>query len=412
MRQAAPSFIASPVDRTQDQGWHVASFRLLWLVAFCVPWGDMVLLPGEIQASRVLTIVAAFTWILAVWSGKRFRTVTATQLFMLAFVVWAGANTFWSEDSWRSVRRMLSYSQLFLDAWLVYQLVRTADEYRSIMQAYVLGCYVLFAGLMYNFISGVAQGDGRYTAPGLDPNDLASTLALGIPLAWYLAFTSRKGLWLNRLYIPCALTAALLTASRGGLVTVVISMGFPLLAMPSISRRAKIALVVMVTICAGSVVYFWSDISVGRLSTILDQLSARDMNGRVEIWQRGFEVFLDNPLLGVGAGAFGATVVGGVGAELAAHNSYLGVLVEHGLIGLVCFLLIAFSLIRQTWWSPPLERRLWFVMLLAWGVTLSTLSWENREVTWLIWGMCSVQRYRQAAPVRRFRTHSIRPAYA
>jgi len=59
MRQAAPSFIASPVDRTQDQGWHVASFRLLWLVAFCVPWGDMVLLPGEIQASRVLTIVAA-----------------------------------------------------------------------------------------------------------------------------------------------------------------------------------------------------------------------------------------------------------------------------------------------------------------------------------------------------------------
>ena len=384
----------------------IAAFRgsrtlwLLWLLAFCIPWGDMVLLPGDIQASRLLTLVAFMVAIPQLIRSRRFRTPTSTELVMLVFVVWAAADVFWTLEPDRSVRRVLSYAQLSFNAWLFYQFVRGTEDYRRILQAYVLGSYVAFAGLIFNFVSGVAQGDGRYTAPGFDPNDLAATLALGIPIAWYLVFTGGGARWLNRLYVPCALTAVLLTASRSGLVTLAVSMMFPLLAMPRISMRAKIALVLVALFCAGSYFYFLSDVSVRRLSTIVDQLSGGDMNGRVDIWQRGFDVFEENPILGVGGGAFGATVVGRSGAEVAAHNTFLGVLVEHGLVGLLLFLGIISGLVRRSLRSPSLECRLWTVVLAAWIVALFSLSWENRELTWLLWGLCSAQPWRRGFPGR------------
>ncbi len=395
-----PAEFSVPAGTAPERGWQAFSFRLTWLLVFSIPWGDMVLLPYDIQASRGFTVVAALAWVVSLFLGKRVRSSTASQLFMFLFIVWAGSNVFWTAEAERSARRILSYCQLSLDAWLVFQLARTVEDYRRILQAYVFGCYVAFCGLTYNFVNGVSQGDGRFTAPGFDPNDLAATLTLGLPIAWYLAFTTRNWLWLNRLYIPCALTAALLTASRNGLVTVAVTLAFPLLVMPKLSFRAKLGLFPVVLLCAGSVGLFWNDVSIGRLATLADKLTFEDMNGRVDIWQRGLEVFQQNPIVGVGAGAFGATVAGRRGAELAAHNTFLGVLVEHGAVGLLFFLAVILSLVRRSWSSPPIECRLWIVMLLAWGVTLSTLSWENREITWLLWGLCSAQPWHKGAKPR------------
>jgi O-antigen ligase len=403
--------MAPPVDSAQERVWHAVSFSILWLLVFCIPWGDMVLLPYDIQFSRLLMVFFSVPSLLLLWRGRRFRASSSTQLFMFMFVVWAGANVLGTTEVERSVRRVLSYGQLFFVAWLVCQLVRSGEDYRKILQAYVIGSYVAFGGLMYNFIIGAHLGDGRYTAPGFDPNDLAATLVLGLPIASYLAFTSQKALWLNGLYVPCVFTAVMLTASRNGLVTLAVSMAFPLLAMPKISLRAKISLLLVGALCTGSVFYFWNDYLVDRLSTISDQLAAGDMNGRVDIWRRGFEVFQENPILGLGGGAFGTAVGSQSGAAVAAHNTFLGVLVEHGVVGLVCFLGIILSLALRSWHSPPLDRRLWIVVLLAWGVSVSTLSWENRELTWLLWGLCSAQPWCKSMRRRAFAS-SPRAVYA
>jgi O-antigen ligase len=264
---------------------------------------------------------------------------------------------------------------------------------------------------MYNFINGTVLGDGRYTAPGFDPNDLAVTLVLGLPIAWYLAFTSRTARWINRFYIPCVFAAALLTASRAGLVALAVSMAFPLLAIPKISWRARMSLVSLAMLCTGGVTYFWSDFSAGRLSTISDQLTIGDMNGRVDVWEQGLEIFKENPILGVGGGVFEAELARRRGSAVAAHNTYLGILVEHGLVGLFCFLGIILSLVVRSWQSPPLDRSLWIVVLVVWGVAVSTLSWENRELSWLLWGLCAAQPWRKKVRRPSF-AHSPRAAYA
>src|SRR5439155_640108 len=60
---------------------------------------------------------------------------------------------------------------------------------------------------------------GRFAALNQDPNDLGLTFALGLPMAWYVSLSQARGAWLWCLYLPLAITAILLTGSRGAVLT-------------------------------------------------------------------------------------------------------------------------------------------------------------------------------------------------
>ncbi len=376
--QLAPSF----------GGWQRISFAMVVLLAFFIPWGDMVVLPYEIQASRVFTLAAAAAWLLHLKAGHPMRPLQFSHRMLALFVLWALANVVWTVEPERAARRALSYCQLFLDLWVVYQCSATVRHYRRLLGAYLLGCGVAFSGLVYNFLIGEFQGDGRYTAPGFDPNDLACTLILGIPAAYYLSSSGPRRSWISWLYIPCAVLASLLTASRGALVALAICVIAPPILTSKLSLRAILSFIIVTVISGGLLMFFWNEISFRRLSTIGEQLATRDLNGRVDIWERGFAAFLEHPVMGVGGGGFGSAV-GSRNRELAAHNTALGVLVEHGLIGLMLFSGAMLSLIARNWRRQWLEEKIWTVTLAGWTVAATTLSWENREITWLLWGLCS-----------------------
>lgn len=385
------------------EGWHRVSFGLVCLLAFFIPWGDMVVLPYEVQASRAFTLVAVVAWVLHLKSGYPVRNLQSSHRLLLLFVLWAGVTVIWTAEPERAARRAISYCQLFLDLWLVYQCCSTARDYRRLLGAFLLGCSVGFAGLAYNFAIGEFQGDGRYTAPGFDPNDLACTLILGIPTALYLPASGRRGAWISWLYIPCAVLASLLTASRGALAALAVCLLASLAITTRVSVRAILSLVLVTVLSGTGLAVFWNEISFRRLSTMGEQLAARDLNGRVDIWERGFNAFLEHPLVGVGGGGFGSAV-GARNRELAAHNTGLGVLVEHGLIGLTLFAGGVLLLFLRNWRRRSLEEKIWAVTLSGWAIAATTLSWENREITWLLWGLCSA-----AAALREAAGHRLRP---
>src|SRR5262249_9748903 len=133
------------------------------------------------------------------------------------------------------------------------------------------------------------------------------------------------------------------------------------------------------------------DVAFDRLGSVADQVVQRDLNGRMDVWSSAIDVFLENPIFGVGGGSFTAAVYGGRATAAAAPNVFLGVLVEKGLPGLLLFVAILLSLWRLAFRSPPLELRLLAVLLTVWTVAASSLSWENREITWLLWGLCLAQ---------------------
>ncbi|MCC6344329.1 MAG: O-antigen ligase family protein [Bryobacterales bacterium] len=357
------------------------------LLAFSVPWGDM-LLVGDSPFTRWLAPLVGLVWMMAAWRIPP-RKPHPALLIMVVFALWVLLSAFTTMDFDRTYRRVLSYLQLFLVALVIFQCTRNRRDWLRALQGFGLGLWPPVLGVAYNLQQGVFQGDGRYTAPGFDPNDLAASLSLGIPVAWYLLMSTRRLRWLNGLYVPCASIAILLTASRGGMVTLAIAMLFPLWSITRVSWTARMGGVLLLAASSLAVITFREEISVHRLATIWSQLMARDLNGRFDVWMRGAQLFLESPLLGVGPGAFARAISSDGGSMITAHNAFLEVVVEHGAVGLVLFsgivVALALSLRRQ----ESLDRRLLTTLLVIWFTACQALSWENREITWALWALCA-----------------------
>jgi O-antigen ligase len=69
--------------------------------------------------------------------------------------------------------------------------------------------------------------------------------------------------------------------------------------------------------------------------------------------------------------------------NVAAHNTYLVVLVEEGLIGLLIFLSLFVVLFFRLLPLPTFERRVGLIQLATLAVVLMPLSWQHHKGTWL-----------------------------
>src|SRR5205823_14099218 len=102
-------------------------------------------------------------------------------------------------------------------------------------------------------------------------------------------------------------------------------------------------------------------------------IGAGSFGGRGVIWKAGLQQAQEHPLRGVGAGAFPAAIAPTLGHRWSAHETFLTVLVEEGIIGIVLLLAIAVGAAKRLQQVPAVQRRLWIVILSALAVgSLST----------------------------------------
>ncbi len=173
----------------------------------------------------------------------------------------------------------------------------------------------------------------RVSALGLNPNYLALIIVVGAIAAVGLAFERRR-FWILLAVIPC-LGALPSLKSRGPLLLLLVGLIWVLVAAPGRrTRRVSIA-----ALALGCVMLFrptiWGEIYRSVLGGRADADLATPDQVRFDVARFAIELGFDNPLLGAGYGQF--PVNAGTRFILAypsAHNEYLHVFSELGLIGI------------------------------------------------------------------------------
>ena len=349
-----------------------------WLAAslvFTFPTEDMLKISdGFGSVSRAVGVLVTLFWFITLCKTDRIQKFHPMHFAVAVFILWNALSAFWSADLDRTFPRIVCYVQLFILLCLLWDVCRTPAALKMALQAYVCGTYIAIGSQLYNYAHGIVGLEFsryRYTATGIHPNSIGLILALSIPIAWHLAITSsgtsktaRMLRYLNYAYIPTAYFCILLTASRGSLLVTVPAVLYILWTLRFRNSRGNSFVIACLVIVACCLLPLVPQVSIERLSTTGEEITSGDLNGRLVLWEQGVFSFFKRPFIGVGAAAFHTVnTIGG-----AAHNSFLSILIDVGLIGLVFFIGVLGVAVYQATRTPPNEMWFWLSLFAVWFI--------------------------------------------
>lgn len=361
------------------------AFWLSLLLVFVIPWENILLIGGLGTASKGTGLVVAAFWIGTVIVTGEFRKLRPFHVLVLLYFLWHIGSLFWTVDMNRTLARAQTYMLLGGLILIFWDLYRTPEAIRAALQAYVLGAYVSFHALMTNYDATV--GYQRLSAHGFNANDVALILALGIPVAWYLATSSEGGpvrarrllQLINYAYIAAAYLGILLTSSRAAFFATLPALLFM---VGSLGQLKYYSQVLVVSALIGALFMLKPLVpqeSFQRLAGTGAEITQGDLNNRGTIWREGIAIFSEHPILGVGSNAFPTAAIK---TRAAHHNFVVGLSAEVGIIGFSLFATILAMTVYYLRFLPKLSAKLWLGVLMIWVIGASTHNWEHRKQTW------------------------------
>ena len=361
------------------------TFWLSLALIFSIPWETVVENPILGSASRIIGLFVAGAWIATIIMTGKIRKPNLFHAVVVLFVTWNALSAFWSQNVERTVSHLVTWSQLLILAYILWDQYKTRQSLMTGLQMYVLGAYVVVGNAVSNYLSGKTYYYERFSAAGTNPDDLGVVLALGIPVAWYLVAhndhhkLSRWLKWINYAYVAAALFGIALSGTRTALIAAGPGLVYGLTSLTRLKPAAKIAIFLLLMVGAYILIPYIPQASFERLGSTLNELSKGDLNGRLALWSEGLTSFSEHPLLGVGSNMYRSVN----SLSKVAHNSFLSVLVELGIVGFTLFAVILGIVVIQALRQSKWEASFWLFMLASWTIGAFTLTWEYRKPTWL-----------------------------
>jgi len=365
---------------------HSIAYAALWLFVFSVPWEGVIRIGGISIVSRMAGVVALGVTLLAVVIAGRMRRWHVFHIAALLFVLCAGFGLFFFSSTRELPNKFYTYIQLFAVLWMAWELAPSRGALYGLLLAYVMGAYVasVTTVMLYHRQAAVLR---RFAVGDVDPNDLAMMLALAVPMAWYLGMVFHRPLLrlVCRAYLPVGLFGLGLTGSRGGMLTAMVALMIVPLSMTKLSPGRLAAAMITLTLSGVLVAVYLPDKVVDRLASTHSSVSSLSLGGRFKLWVAGLEAFVAKPLMGYGTSGFIRAIYPKLGRDsLVAHNSFISLLVEQGLIGFLCYMAMMLVALSTVLRLPRIDRRFGLVLLATLFLAMSPLTWEDRKPVWLV----------------------------
>jgi O-antigen ligase len=265
----------------------------------------------------------------------------------IGLVAFAAASMVWAPDSGAAFSSAFRLFQGVLLLFITYSVVCDRKRLVWVLAAFVSGSlFAVMLGFFGTYAATASVNDARLSGGFDDPNELAAVLVPSLVFCGY-AFAALGDRRIRWVLLPVAgmLGVALLrTDSQAGLLALATALVLALIFSGELRKQA--AAIVACLVVAGTLFYTLVTAPVA-FQTIL---SSNNTSNRESVWAVAGSVISDHPLAGVGAGNFSVVepfyTVRAINlprvdliteGELV-HNSYLQVLAEMGIVGLVAFL--------------------------------------------------------------------------
>lgn len=334
---------------------NTAAYRVL-LVYFFVEYvrpQDWVPVLGALKIGFIVTLLSAIMW----WAkgDKRVLKDPLIRTHILFILVGAATVTFAVNTYW-VFQICLSLTLMFVAGVLPSTgFLATPERISHFVKVWVV-FHVLLA--LTAFRTG-GRGPGAFLG---DENDLALALNMAIPYAFFMSQSPlNKGStrWWYRAATGLLIAGSIFTWSRGGFLGLLAGMGMVWLLSKHKVRNLAIILILGFAVLAAISHFSEKGSVLDEFQTISDPNDSTRID-RINSWARAWEMFMDNPVLGVGVSNFGWRVAdyemrdpnfdfnrSRLHGGRAAHSLYFTLLPEMGSVGALLYLAMIWLIVRK-----------------------------------------------------------------
>jgi O-antigen ligase len=358
-------------------------------MAFLVLMSSLVDLPSRLptvaafSSQAVLTAGYVAVALVIIISTPKWVVGRATQGYrpLLLFTTWACLSLAWATPSVAAIQNILAFvalpAAIFAGFWTA-QVTADPPQFaeRVFILATLVSCVLYAASIAFSGLGGGAVVGSR-----------SFGLYAIVIAAWMAAGWRYRCKWARHLLL---LTTSLvvLSLSRTAFATILIVIAVAWLDFRTFGGFLRLVLsVAAVTAVGVGLVIFITPLHdrffTGDLQTV-DAGPSINVTGRFDLWRATWNSYLTSPIIGHGAGSADVLITREFGSGIGhAHNDYLQVLHDDGIIGGLLLAMALVGLIRGRWrdWrrSPvngyPDEQRLHAAALLATlGVALAMFT--------------------------------------
>lgn len=396
--------------------------KILYFIIFFIPFSFALNLQRDVDVS-FLRVVISLTFIFFVfyllYKNKpifldKFKN-NQTYFFSL-FFIWTFASSFWAINPVWSVRKSLFFITIIPIYFLVIYLINSKEKINRVAEFFIMGGFVAsLVGILqflsqfifsldkiYNFWAYKMSvflygqnfgsvvianqswfvnigGKDYFRAISLFPDPHTFALYLGILIPFTIGFffyNNKKNKKFYIFQITVMFLAFLFTFSRGGyfgfLVSFLFIFGFSFWYFKiKLNKKSLTAIFLGFLIL---ILIFSNSVFGERL---LSSFSLSDISntGRIQIWKTSASVFLQNLVFGAGLGNLPIFFdpVASVKSPINAHNTYLDILSEVGLVGFFFFAMFLLYSFKFLFFKKDKFNflRLGIVVSLVWFLTHS-----------------------------------------
>lgn len=320
---------------------------ILFLINVILMFGrpvDLIPAIGVIKPGLLITIMLIIAWLKSDQVSRDIQEPVIKNYLALAFLTILSAISAYNRGfTFLIFQNEIMYLFGFMFASML--ALQTRNNFMSFLKIWI----IIAIYLSMTVISRGGTGTGGIYG---DENDVGATLVMLLPYLYFspLLFSSKIIKVIIYTGAALCLLAIIATGSRGAFVGLLAVVG----GIFYLSKH-KFRLILLGAIASLILLsFFVSDNYIQDLGTISDTEESTSSE-RLYTWGIGLLMFLDNPLLGVGAGQFTSAICYYQPIEdiangerslcfRAAHSSYVTLLSEFGMLGIIFFTLM----IRKT----------------------------------------------------------------